>query len=142
MLIIIVSSVSLVMAYFFLRPYMQTQSQRMKMLRWGLILVPLAIVAYWIVTYFVFYSIPESFEKGVELIENNKEITSKTGSYQSYSYFDKDLPKPADNPAWFKVSLKGSLATLYLSCKVSKDTLGKWHLIEIKEDSLKKTKSQ
>ena len=138
MIIVIVSSISLVLAYFFIKPYMQTKSQRMTALRIVLILIPLAIIAYWLVTYFTYYNKPESFEKGVELLKNSKDIKSKIGSYESYTYFDKDLPKKTDNPAAFKVSLKGDLATIYLSCKVQEDKLGQWYLVEIKQDSLKK----
>ncbi|MDB5146196.1 MAG: hypothetical protein JWQ57_216 [Mucilaginibacter sp.] len=138
MLIVIVSSFSIVLAYFFLKPYMKTSSQRKSALRIVIIIVPLAIIAYWIVTYFTYYNKPESFEKGVELLESSKDIKGKIGSYESYTYFDKDLPKKTDNPASFKVSLKGSLATIYISCKVGKDTSGNWHLLEVKQDSLSK----
>lgn len=138
MIILIVSSISLVLAYFFIKPYMRTKSQRMIGLRVVLISIPLAIIAYWIVTYFTYYSKPESFEQGVELLRNSKDIESKIGIYESYTYFDKDLPKKTDNPATFKVSLKGDLATIYLSCKVQKDKSDQWHIVEIKQDSLKK----
>lgn len=136
MLIVVISIFSIILTVFFLRPYMRTKSQRVRSLRWFLALIPLAIFAYWIVSYFTYYNKPESFAKGVELLQDDKGIQSKIGGYQSYSYFDKDLPKKTDNPASFKVSLKGLLATIYLSCKIKKDTSGKWHLMEIKQDSL------
>ncbi len=129
-------SATIVMAYFFLKPYMQTKEQRIKALRILLILVLSSIIFYVIITYLT-YTTP-SVENGVELLEKRQDISNKIGNYQSYTYFDKDLPKKEDNPASFKVALNGSLATIYLSCKVRKDTLGVWHLIEIKEDSLKK----
>lgn len=126
MLIIIVSSISVVLAYFFLKPYIKNKSQRVSALRLFLILVPLAIITYWVITYFTYYNKPASFENGVELLKNNKDIESKIGTYESYTYFDKYLPKKTDNPASFKVST----ATIYLSCKIKKDTLGQWHLME------------
>lgn len=117
---------------------MKNKSQRLSTLRLFLILVPLAIITYWVITYFTYYNKPASFENGVELLKSNKDIESKIGTYESYTYFDKDLPKKTDNPAFFKVSLKGSTATIYLSCKIKKDTSGQWHLIEVKQDSLSK----
>jgi hypothetical protein len=84
------------------------------------------------------YSKPDSFEHGVALLRIDKGIQNKIGDFDSYTYFDKDLPNKKDNPAYFKVSLKGSIATIYLTCKMKKDTLGQWRIIEIKQDSLSK----
>ena len=137
MLEMIISSLSVILAYFFFKPYMKSKQQRLRALRLTLILFFLAIIAHCLINYFAFNK-PESFESGVELLKNSKAIESKIGNFESYSYFDEDLPKNNNNPASFKVSLKGPKATIYLSCRIKKDTLGKWHLIEAKQDSLVK----
>lgn len=113
--------------------------QRRVLLRLYIILVPLSFIAYGISNYFIYYNIPESFEKGVELLKKNKNIQSEIGIYESYTYFNNDLPEKIDDPASFKVSLTGDFATIYLSCKIAKDEFGTWRLIEIKQDSLKKS---
>jgi hypothetical protein len=138
MLIVVIGFLSLIFTYFVLRPFLRTKSQRISPLGLFLIIFPLVIVAYWVFTYFTNFDEPESFTKGVELLEDDRDIRGKIGNYESYSYFEKDLPKKEDNPASFKVSLKGSAATIYISCKVKKDISGQWHLVEFKQDSLKK----
>ena len=142
MLIAIIGSIALVMSFFFLKPYIKTSLQRSKLLKLFLILIPVAIVVCWIITYFAFYNQPESFETGITMLQNDKEIKNKIGDYESYTYFDKDLPKKTDNPALFRVSLKGSLATIYLTCKMSKDSTGKWKMVEFNQDSIKATTSK
>jgi heme/copper-type cytochrome/quinol oxidase subunit 2 len=138
MLIAFILVVSIVLTYLFIRPFMKTPQQRTRMVKLFFVLIPAAIVFYLAVTYFTFNDKPASFKTGVELLQTNKYIKNKIGYYDSYSYYDKDLPKKTDNPAFFKVSLKGSSATIYLSCKIQKDTLGEWHLTEIRQDSLGK----
>ena len=136
--VLFIISVSSVMAYFFLKPYMQTKAQRIKVLSLFLILALLSAIFYFITTYLMYTT--ASFENGVELLQKRQDISNKIGNFKAYTYFERDLPKKEDNPAFFKVALNGSLATIYLSCKVRKDTLGVWRLIEVKEDSLIKVR--
>ena len=74
------------------------------------------------------------------MLEQRPDILNKIGAYKSYSYYDKDLPKKGDDPARFKVSLKGADATIYLSCVATKAKSGTWFLAQIKQDSLVKAK--
>lgn len=103
-----------------------------------LILIPASFISYWLVSYCVANNKPESLRVGIELLENNKDIIAKIGSNTSYSYYKKDEPKDTDNPASFKVSMEGYLATIYLSCTMKKNNSGEWKLVFIKQDSLKR----
>src|SRR2546421_247778 len=136
MLKILLSLFSIFLSWIFLKPYLKNPTQRNVLIRFGLILLPLSILGYLVVMYINHYSKPDSFERGVELLQNNKEIQNKIGDFDSYTFFEKDLPKKEDNPATFKVALTGSISTIYLTCQVKKDTSDKWHLIAIKQDSL------
>lgn len=136
MLIAIISLVGLIISYFYLKPFAQTRDQRARLFKWILILIPVAIVGYWVVTYLNEYDKPKSVRDSIELLEQRSDILSKIGSYESYSYYDKDLPNREDNPARFKLSMKGSNATIYLSCEAKKTDSGKWLLSQIKQDSL------
>jgi|GEM_PF-5976151 len=100
----------------------------------------LAFTGYCIVTYFTVYKTPQSFRDSVEALKQRPDILNKIGQYESYSYYDEDLPTKEDNPARFKLSLKGSDATIYLSCVATKAKSGTWFLAQIKQDSLVKAK--
>lgn len=80
---------------------------------------------------------PTSFKEGVELLQNDKGILDKIGGYSSHSWKESELPKETDNPARFKVSLKGTHAKIYLTCEVQKGPSGKWVLSSVKQDSLR-----
>lgn len=95
---------------------------------------------YWILIYFTFDRKPDTFKNAVELLQNNKSIIEKIGDYESYSYYTYDLPREKDNPANIKASLTGSEAVIYISCKIQKDAVGKFHLVQIHQDSLVKRK--
>ncbi len=138
MLPIVLTLLAIALSFAFLRPYLRKPEQRTTLLRVALILLPLAIVGYFVITYINYDSKPDAFRQGLELLQNNKDIQNKIGVYNSYSYFNKDLPKKDDNPAKFKVELTGSIATIYLYCEVQKDTKGDWHILKIKQDSLVK----
>jgi hypothetical protein len=142
MLPIILTLLAIAISVVFLKPYLRTPEQKRTLLRFGLILLPLAIIGYLAVTYINYNSKPDAFRYGVELLQNNKDIQNRIGIYDSYSYFDKDLPKKGDNPAKFKVELTGSLATIYLYCEVQRDIKGKWHILNIKQDSIVKHKDE
>jgi len=101
-----------------------------------LIFSPIALIGYWVVTYFTYYDKPESFRSAIDILQQRTDIKSKIGDYQSYSYYDKDLPDTNDNPAKFKLSMTGSDAIIYLSCEVQKKAAGKWVFTKIKQDSL------
>jgi len=122
-----------------MRPYLATHKKRMWLLKTNLIIIPFAIVGY-VLVYFLVLNKPEAFKSAIESIENNKEILNKIGDYDSYTYNEKDLPDENSNPYTFKIEINGSLATIILTCKVSKDKMGKWHLLEAKQDSLIKVK--
>lgn len=98
------------------------------------------MVFYWILIYFTFDHEPDTFKNAVELLQNNKSIIEKIGDYKSYSYYAYDLPGEKDNPANIKVSLIGSRAAIYISCKIRKDSAGDFHFIQIHQDSLVKSK--
>jgi len=83
----------------------------------------------------------ESFREGVKLLKANKEILNKIGYVESYSVYPSWMPKETDNPASFRVSLKGDSEEIYLTCKVQKDSSGIWHLTAIHQDSLIKIKN-
>jgi hypothetical protein len=138
MLPVILTLLAITISVIFFKPYLRTPQQRRTLFKFGLILLPLSIIGYLVVTYINYDSKPDSFRRGVELLQNDKDIQSKIGIYDSYSYFDKDIPKKDDNPAKFKVELTGSLASIYLYCEVQKDTKGKWHILKVKQDSLVK----
>ena len=122
----------LVLSYFFLRPY----KKRFNWIRLFLIFFPICVALYWGLVFFESYNKPKSFTKAIELLQKNKHILNKIGDYESYSYYDYNLPKKEDNPANIKASLKGSKAEIYLSCKIKKDASGNWNLIAIHQDSL------
>jgi len=80
----------------------------------------------------------ESFRQGVELLKSNKNINDKIGSFESYSFNENNMPDEKDNPAILHVSLEGSKAKIFLTCKIKKDKADdKWHFIEVKQDSIK-----
>ena len=137
MLQILLSLFFIGISFFSLKPYLKNPAQRKTLIRVGLILLPLSLLGYLAVTYI--NSKPDSFERGVEMLKSNKEIQSKIGDFDSYTFFEENLPKKEDNPASFKVELQGSQASVYLTCKIKRDTLGRWHFLKIKQDSLKKT---
>jgi len=139
MLIGAVGFISLIISWFFIKPYLRTREKRIWLLRTYLILIPIAVAGYLIV-YFLNKE-PDAFNNGMELLTNNKEISAKIGSFESYTFNKTDLSKDTDNPYAFKIELTGSLASIYLSCKVLKDKSGTWHLTEIKQDSLVKAKT-
>ncbi|MNI74536.1 hypothetical protein D3C73_1306260 [compost metagenome] len=123
--------------YFFLKPYLSKHVYKdVYLLKVVLILMPITILFYWIITYFTIYDKPESFRKAVELLHNNETITRKIGDFESYSYYEYDLPNKSDNPANIKLSLKGYKAVTYISSEIVKDSVGKWQLIKINADSL------
>jgi hypothetical protein len=128
----------LALLYFLIRPSIKTKAQRKSFLKSFIVIIPLVLVGYWMFNFYVSLQKPEAFEKGVELLKNNKDILRKTGAYQSYYYLQRDLPKKTDNPASFKVAIKGTIATAFLSCKIKKDSSGQWLWLEVKLDSLKK----
>jgi len=142
MLPVISTLLAVAISIVFLKPYLRTPERRRIFLRFGLILLPVATIGYLVVTYINYNSKPESFRNGVQLLQKNRDIQRRIGIFDSYTYFDKDLPKKTDNPALFKVSLKGSLATIYLTCKMSKDSTGKWKMVEFYQDSIKATTSK
>lgn len=84
--------------------------------------------------------IPPSVNENINLILNNKMVLSKIGPYQSYSYKTNQLPAPHNNPALFKLSVRGQTHTIYLSCTMMQTPAGKWLLTAIKEDSLTRNK--
>jgi hypothetical protein len=106
-----------------------------KIFMWIFVLIPIAIVGYWAVTYFTYYDKPKSVRESIELLERS-DIINKIGSYECYSYYDENLPDETDNPARFKLSMKGSNAIIYLSCEAKKTGSGKWILTKIEQDSL------
>lgn len=139
MLIIVISLLGLIITHFCLKPFITTHEMRISLFKRVLLLIPIAIVGYSIITYFMEYDKAESVRVSIGLLERNSNIKSKIGSYESYSYYDKDLPEKDANPARFKLSMKGSNAVIYLSCEAEKDDSGKWCLTQIKQDSLIRT---
>ncbi|WP_170113630.1 hypothetical protein ABZR88_01000 [Mucilaginibacter yixingensis] len=67
---------------------------------------------------------------------------NKIGGFESFSYYEHNLPKKTDNPAYFKVSLSGPDGEIYLSCKVKKRKDGNWQLLETIQDSLVRKKAE
>lgn len=140
MLIIIIALAALILSYFFLKPFIKTPQQQRKFFKRFLIITPVAVIGYWVIFYFTEYNKPESFRTSIELLEQRQDVKNKIGSYESYSYFRKDLPLNTDNPARFKLSMKGSDATIYITCEARKNKKGEWYISKIKQDSLVKTK--
>lgn len=138
MLIAVISLTALLISYFYLKPFAKTHEQRVRLFKWILVLIPVAIVGYGVVTYLTEYDKPKSVRDSIDLLEQRSDILSKIGAYESYSYYDKDLPNKEDNPARFKLSMKGSIAIIYLSCEARKTDLGKWLLTQVRQDSLVK----
>ena len=136
MLIIVVIGLSVFLSVFYLKPFTKTPEQRIKFLKLYLLIIPFAIIGYWLVTYLAKFDEPNSFSSSVDALKQRSDIKNKIGSYESYSYFDKDIPKETDNPAKFKLSIKGSKATVYLTCEAIKNKSGEWHLTKITQDSL------
>jgi len=60
----------------------------------------------------------------------------KIGDFESYSYFEYNMPADTTNPAIIHVEFNGSVANVFLTCKTRKDVTGQWGLTEIKQDSL------
>jgi len=137
MIYTIISVLSLLLFYFFYRPYLKTKESRIKVIKLNLILLLLASLLYIAISILNESDEVESFSEGVKMLKNNEEILKKIGSFQSYSYYHNGLPNEKDDPASFKVSLEGSKAVIYLSCRIEKGRSVKWHLTEIKEDSLR-----
>jgi hypothetical protein len=101
-----------------------------------LIFAVVVIAMYSIITYYNYQDESESFRQGVMLLKVNKNITDKIGYFSSYSFNENNMPDEKDDPASFQISLKGDKAIMYLQCKMTKDKLGNWHFIEIKQDSI------
>jgi hypothetical protein len=136
MLIIVISLTGLLLSYFYAKPFVKTQEQKDILLRSILILIPISIVGYGIVMYYTEYDKPESFKASIKFLQQRTDIKNKIGSYESYSYLDQDLPKKEDNPARFKLSMKGSDAIIYLSCEARKNNSGSWYIVHLSQDSL------
>jgi hypothetical protein len=136
MVAIVISVLALFLSYYFYRPYLKTAESRKMVLKAHLILIPIAFAFYLLASYLIGQGQPLSFNEGVELLKNNKEVISKIGTYQSYTFSKNELPKEIDNPATFKVAMNGTTATIYLTCEMQKAASGKWFLKKIKEDSL------
>ena len=127
--------------YFLYRPFLKTKENRLRLLKLHLILFPLAFLMYLFYLFIDRQGKVESFREGVKLLKANKEILNKIGYVESYSVYPSWMPKETDNPASFRVSLKGDSEEIYLTCKVQKDSSGIWHLTAIHQDSLIKIKN-
>lgn len=134
MLYLLISVILIALSYFFFKPFWS----RFNLKKIFFILFPVSILMYWIVRSFVINNEPAPFKAALELLNNDSAIMNKIGGYESYSYFEKDMPSQGDNPAMVKVSIRGPAGELYLSCKVVRDTSGNWSLVQTKEDSLVK----
>jgi Ca2+/Na+ antiporter len=137
----IFSILGAIATYYSLKPFLKTKENRIKIIKWLLMLYLFAFLLYLLFLFIKNHNEVESFSKGVELLKANKEIINKIGSFKSYSFYGSWIPRKTDNPASFRVSLKGDSAEIYLSCTVKKDTLGVWHLVRIQQDSLIKVKN-
>jgi len=131
----------LIPCYFLYRPFLKTKENRLRLLKLHLILFPLAFLMYLFYLFIDRQGKVESFREGVKLLKANKEILNKIGYVESYSVYPSWMPKETDNPASFRVSLKGDSEEIYLTCKVQKDSSGIWHLTAIHQDSLIKIKN-
>lgn len=134
MLYVLIGFVSIALSYFFFKPLWR----RYNLKKVFLILFPVSVLVYFAIMYFIVYSKPASFRTAVELLSNDSTMVNKIGGYESYSYFEKDMPDQKDNPAFVRFSLNGPKGELYLSCKVIRDTSGDWSLVYVKQDSLVK----
>lgn len=133
---------SVVLSWLFFKPYLPLlYAQKIRGFKEVLIVGGTTIVLFWIVVYFMVFSEPEALGNAAELLQKDESVMAKIGDYESYAYYKYDLPKEKDNPANIKISLNGSEATVYISCKIVKDTLGKWRLIQVHQDSLVKRKN-
>ena len=130
--------VSLITAYFILKPFFRTAKNWSKIIWFYLILTPFALAFLVFAIYYYYSGQPESFKKGIELLSSNKKILSEIGDYKSYSFFKDSLPKKEDNPARFKVQLNGTAAIIYLRVIMQKDKTENWTLKDFKQDSLVK----
>lgn len=132
MLYFLIGCISIVLSFLFFKPFWKRYNLKILFL----LLFPISILIYWIVNYSIINKEPTSFRAAVELLKNDSLIVNEIGGYESYSYFEKDMPDEDDNPAFVKLSLKGPVGELYLSCKLVRDTYGRWNLVYIKQDSL------
>ena len=140
MITLFLTSLFLLISYLFIKPYFKTKLQGVSLLKIIIIIVPLSIVFYVVISYFRWYTTPESFDVGVEQLKHRDDVRKAIGTFESFTYFDKYLPKKEDNPAEFKVSLTGSKATIFLSCKIKKMNSGEWKMISIRKDSISKVR--
>lgn len=137
----VVYILSLIPCYFVYRPFLKTKEDRLRLLKWHLILLPLGFLMYFLVLFIARQGTVKSFREGVELLEVDQGIIKKIGNVESYSFDRSWMPKETDNPATFRVSLKGDSEEMYVSCKVQKDSSSTWHLVAIHQDSLIKIKN-
>ena len=128
---------SLWLSYVFIKPFIKGVPKA-KIIKMVGIFAVVALLAYFIGTYFQERGIPTAFKDGVELVTANPNALSNIGDYESYSYREEEFPKVTDNPAILKVEINGSIATKYLTCTMQKNKSGQWILKKIRVDSLVK----
>jgi hypothetical protein len=139
MLQIVLLFIGFSISYIFIKPFLKVKEYRNLLLKILLFLAPASLIGYGIVTYINHK--PDSFTEGVELLKETDSISAKIGTFDSYSYYEKDLPKETDNPAKFKVSLNGDSASIYVTCVVIKNSKGKWNLKSVQQDNIVKNKN-
>jgi len=132
----IVEVLGLLISYYVLRQFFTTPQKRKSLLIFYLIITPLAIVAGLFGRYMYNRGKSESFNRGIELLKNDKKVLDQIGRFESYTVITDSLPKETDNPAKFKVTLNGTDGSIYLECVMQKDEGNTWFLKELKEDSL------
>lgn len=135
--ILIISILGVIGLYYFYIAFFSNTIKIERLLKLTFIFSVIGIALAVFLWYLTEEQLPASFKEGVEILTGKAELTKKIGTYQSYSFKKSELPKTTDNPAIFKVSLNGTAATIYLTCKMEKGTSGKWFLRNVKEDSLK-----
>lgn len=127
--------VSVIIAYFFFRPYWKHPETRKKLIKGFLILFPLAVLFSFVGSYLLEAGQPESFNEGVELLKQEPSVKSKIGKFKALHFNQNDLPKDSDNPAKLKFELEGQKGKVLIECLVIKEGADNWEVTEIIKDS-------
>lgn len=109
----------------------------LKVLKYLLVFQVIAMMGSAFGQYQTFWSMPQSFQQGLRLLENSPSITSRIGELNGYSWIQSKEPKHEDNPVTLALTLSGPRADLYVEVVLVKDENSRiWSILEFKKDSL------
>lgn len=136
-LIITVAGTYISAAFFYpyIRPYLNTASNRKLLIRNVVIFIIIAWGSGGLVWYL--NREPAYFEQGVKQLHTNTYVVKKIQAFNSYLYYGYKLKDQKSGKAMFQIGLINDSVTLYLTCTMI-NTHNHWYLAKIDQDSIVK----